>query len=352
MFGIYKMKVNFYGNAQDKLLKYAVIVSEYKGKWVFCKHKERDTYEIPGGRRELGESILQTAKRELYEETGTVSYTIQPICAYSVVDTEETFGMLYYAMIDELSHLPPFEIERIEFFDCQPEKLTYPYIQPRLFYKARKAIKKPAFSCVLWDWNGTLVDDADVALDSVNDMLLKRNMSSIDKDFYLRSCSTPIINFYKKIFDLDRVDYEDLLKEFNDGYHLHMGDSGLMKGALGVLKRLKEQGTTQVIVSSSAQKELLTFMKRFEVECYFSAVLGADNYYSESKLQRAISFLTENNITPQNVAVIGDTLHDHEIAKALNSECFLISNGHQCKDDLLQSGSIVLDDILEVNLYI
>lgn len=346
------MKVAFYDDAEDKLFKYAVIVSEYRGKWVFCKHKERDTLEIPGGHREHNESILQTAKRELYEETGAVSYTIQPVCAYSVKDTEETFGMLYYAVIDKLSDLPPFEIERIELFDRQPERLTYPYIQPRLFYRARKAIKKPAFSCVLWDWNGTLVDDADVALDSVNDMLIKRNMSPIDKEFYLRNCSTPIINFYRKIFDLEKVDYEDLLKEFNDGYHLHINDSGLMKGALSVLKRLKEQGITQVIVSSSAQKEILTFMNRFEVEGYFSAVLGAEDYYAESKLQRAVCFLTENNIAPQNVVVIGDTLHDHEIAKALNSECFLISNGHQCKDDLLQSGNMVLDDISEVSLYI
>jgi phosphoglycolate phosphatase len=125
-----------------------------------------------------------------------------------------------------------------------------------------------------------------------------------------------------------------------------------MKGACGVLENLNKQGITQVIVSASAQKELLTFIMRFGVESYFSTVLGAEDYYAESKLQRAVSFLTENKIAPQNVVVIGDTLHDHETAEALKSECFLISNGHQCKDDLLKSGSIVLDDISEVNLYI
>jgi len=100
------MEVKFYDTVNDELLKFAVIISQSNGKWVFCKHKERDTYEVPGGHRETGENILETAKRELQEETGAVKYEIKPICVYSVTgktrvnDTgEESFGMLYFAEI-------------------------------------------------------------------------------------------------------------------------------------------------------------------------------------------------------------------------------------------------------------
>ena len=78
------MEIKFYDNVEDALLKFAVIISKANGKWVFCKHKERDTYEAPGGHREKGELILDTAKRELREETGAIDFTIRPICAYSV----------------------------------------------------------------------------------------------------------------------------------------------------------------------------------------------------------------------------------------------------------------------------
>ena len=74
------LEVKFYDSVADGLLKFAVIVSRYDGKWVFCKHKERDTYEAPGGHREEGEAILDTAKRELQEETGAVKFSIEPVC--------------------------------------------------------------------------------------------------------------------------------------------------------------------------------------------------------------------------------------------------------------------------------
>lgn len=70
--------VNFYEEADDRLLKFAVIIAKSDGKYVFCKHKTRNTWEVPGGHREPGEIILDTAKRELYEETGAVDFEIQP----------------------------------------------------------------------------------------------------------------------------------------------------------------------------------------------------------------------------------------------------------------------------------
>ena len=136
------LEVKFYDSVDDSLLKFAVIVSQSNGKWVFCKHKERDTYEVPGGHREAGESILETAKRELQEETGAIRFDMKPLCVYSVTgktrvnDTgEESFGLLCYAEITEFATELHSEIEEIVLVKELPEAWTYPLIQPQLIEK-------------------------------------------------------------------------------------------------------------------------------------------------------------------------------------------------------------------------
>lgn len=133
------MKVNFYDNIDDELLKFAVIISKHNGKWVFCKHKERNTYEIPGGHREHNEQIFETAKRELEEETGATRYTISPVCVYSVVGKnrvnqtgEETYGMLFFADIQMFENELHSEMECVCLFEAMPTEWTYPLIQPLL----------------------------------------------------------------------------------------------------------------------------------------------------------------------------------------------------------------------------
>ena len=142
------MKVQFYESVEDRLLKFAVIISKADGKWVFCKHKERNTYEVPGGHREDDETILETAKRELYEETGAVKYELKPVCVYSVTGKnrvnqtgEESYGMLYFAEIYEFEKDLHSEMERVELFEELPEEWTYPLIQPLLIkeYERREA---------------------------------------------------------------------------------------------------------------------------------------------------------------------------------------------------------------------
>ena len=135
------IEVKFYDEVEDSLLKFAVIISKYEGKWVFCKHKERNTYEIPGGHREAGESILDTAKRELNEETCASEFDISPICVYSVVNTDEnteTFGMLYFAEIKAFEGELHSEIEKIIITENLPTEWTYPLIQPKLMEYANK----------------------------------------------------------------------------------------------------------------------------------------------------------------------------------------------------------------------
>ena len=139
------VEVNFFDTVPDELLKFAVIIAKTQGKWVFCRHKERDTYEVPGGHRELGETILDTAKRELREESGAVEFDIKPVCAYSVKgktkvnerDEDESFGMLFVADIFSFEELH-CEIEEILISDALVDNWTYPLIQPRLLEEAKR----------------------------------------------------------------------------------------------------------------------------------------------------------------------------------------------------------------------
>lgn len=139
------LEVKFYDRVDDELLKFAVIISQTDGKWVFCKHKERDTYELPGGHREAGEDIFTTAERELREETGAVNFTIKPICVYSVKgktrvnenENDESFGMLFTADITSFELLHS-EIESILITDRLVDNWTYPLIQPKLLEEAKR----------------------------------------------------------------------------------------------------------------------------------------------------------------------------------------------------------------------
>lgn len=132
------LSLKFYNNVIDDFLLYAVIITKYKDKWVFCKHKKRNTYEVPGGKREKGESILDTAKRELYEETGATKYSIHSFSPYSVKELGiESFGMIFYAAIDTFDTLPDSEMEKIILLDILPpiEDWTYPSLQPKMIEK-------------------------------------------------------------------------------------------------------------------------------------------------------------------------------------------------------------------------
>lgn len=143
------MKVKFYEDVDDNLLKFAVIISKSHGKWVFCKHKERDTYEVPGGHREENETILETAERELNEETGATDFSIEKVCVYSVIGKtrvnksgEETYGMLYYADIKAFAKELHSEMEKVVLVDELPTEWTYPLIQPLLIKEFQRRTQK------------------------------------------------------------------------------------------------------------------------------------------------------------------------------------------------------------------
>ncbi len=141
------------GQVDDKLLKYAVIAARYENKWVLCRHRERDTWEIPGGHRETGETIEETARRELREETGAIEADVAPVGVYSVVkDGVNSYGMLFFAKIAAMGELSDeSEIGEVRLFEIIPEELTYPDIQPRLHDRVQGWLNFQTNADELWD---------------------------------------------------------------------------------------------------------------------------------------------------------------------------------------------------------
>ena len=137
------LTVHVFETLENDPYQFAVIASVSDGKWVFCRHRERDTFEFPGGHREPGEDIFETAKRELIEETSAAEFEMIPVCAYSVTKEENglnetSYGMLFFAEISAFDHELHFEIETVLLTETLPDRWTYPEIQSRLLEEIRR----------------------------------------------------------------------------------------------------------------------------------------------------------------------------------------------------------------------
>lgn len=198
---------------------------------------------------------------------------------------------------------------------------------------------------VLWDWNGTLLDDVAASLASVNDMLRRREMAPIDLPRYKDCISVPIYGFYAQVFDLAREEYDALLAEYNEGYLLHLDACGLAAGAAQALDAFAAAGVRQAIVSSSHQAQLLANAARYGVADRFDALLGAADYHATSKIERAAAYLAAADADPAQVLVIGDLLHDAEMARRLGAQCVLLTAGHEQPARLRTAGVPLIDSL-------
>ena len=202
------------------------------------------------------------------------------------------------------------------------------------------------YKTIIWDWNGTLADDVYPSLLSVNDMLEKRGLPPINMTQYYAYIDTPISRFYAHLFDLNKVSMEDITREFNEGYAKYF--DRLHEGVPQLLKKLRQQGIPQVILTSGNQAIIENDTARLGVRCCIDQILGASDLLATGKIQRGIDWIKGQSIPPEDMVMIGDTLHDLETARAMGVACILCAIGHQSEADLRASGAPVVTSFREL----
>lgn len=205
------------------------------------------------------------------------------------------------------------------------------------------------YEIVFWDWNGTIVDDLDIAVKSLNSVLEKYGYDKITAEIYRKNIDTPVINLYKKIFDLNVHPFEILANDFGYYYNLYSEDLSMHEGVLDKLQEFKEQGSRQVILSSSATGVIEQYMNRFMIGEYFDKILGADDMLSGDKVCRAKRYIENYNLSKSKILFIGDTVYDSNMAKILGADCALLTCGHQSPELLKRCRDSIFENLYQIN---
>lgn len=203
------------------------------------------------------------------------------------------------------------------------------------------------YTHVIWDWNGTLLNDISASLASVNDMLAVRGRPPMDIDFYRECIGVPIIKFYEKAFDMENEDYSVIIKQYNEGYLRYLDECKLTDGATEVLDFFEKNGVKQAIISSSNNELLIQNVTKYGIFDRFDAVLGADDFYAGSKIERAENYL-KNSGEEFRALVVGDLEHDAEMAAKIGADCVLLSSGHENRERLYAANAKVISDLNEL----
>lgn len=206
------------------------------------------------------------------------------------------------------------------------------------------------YDTVLWDFNGTLLDDVEICVDCLNTLLNNHGMKSKTESEYKKIFTFPIKEYYRRAgFDFEKVDYDTLAREWTD-YYKTRKDLVLFDGAKKTLEALAEHGLSQNIISASEKSALFEQTHFLGIDGFFAEMLGLDNIHARSKEALAKSWREKN---PNAKAVfIGDTTHDCEVAKAIGADCLLIPNGHQTREILEKTGATICDGIRLVPQFV
>jgi len=185
------------------------------------------------------------------------------------------------------------------------------------------------YSSIVWDWNGTILNDVEYNLRIVNTLMQDRGMNPITLDVYRAAFKMPIRNFYTDIgFDLEKEDFKELAAEYNTMYKADFSSIPLTEGIPEVLENFYQKGVSQYIVSASEQNSLNTQVKEKGLEKYFTYVVGNDDYSVVSKTDKArdLKARIENS---GKILFVGDMDHDFEASLAMGADCVLYTGGHQ-----------------------
>lgn len=206
------------------------------------------------------------------------------------------------------------------------------------------------YEYIIWDWNGTLLNDVDVNFEILNILLKRRSLPEFGgKEKYLDMFGFPIIDFYEKAgFDLVGERFEDIAREYSHLYDELFPTVELYEKAEEVLRFFFNAGVNQVIVSASQQRLLTHQVTLHGIDHYFDDILGMRDIYGKGKVSIARYWMAQKGLMGRQVLFIGDTLHDKEVADSIGCDCILVADGHNSKERLVSSGATVVDSIEEI----
>ena len=200
----------------------------------------------------------------------------------------------------------------------------------------------------IWDWNGTLLDDVEVNVRTVNDMLLKRGLSQLDIATYKEQFCFPVKTFQSLVgFDFELEPFEEVAIEYHSTYKQYENEIKLNEDALFVIDMLYVQGANQYILSAAMQEVLITMLEDFNIADKFNGIYGVSDIQAAGKIERGNQLMKENALDPKKTLIIGDTLHDAEVAEALGINYLLYSGGHNSYE-LLSKNAKVINSLREL----
>lgn len=202
---------------------------------------------------------------------------------------------------------------------------------------------------IIWDWNGTLVDDVELCIEIMNSFLHERHLPLLNFERYRDVFDFPVIDYYKKLgFDFNVDPFEVIGLEFMKKFLDRIEEVPLMKDAVDILEWFSQQGYRQYILSAMEEKALIRMLTEKGIYHYFEAISGISNHYAGGKLEEGQHFIIQNNIKPDKTFLIGDTVHDFEVGNLLGIKVILITHGHQSKQRLLETQALVVDNFEQV----
>lgn len=203
---------------------------------------------------------------------------------------------------------------------------------------------------ILWDWNGTLLNDVEECIKCMNGLLNKREMATLDRSRYREIFTFPVITYYERLgFDFHREPFNDLAEEFVSQYRIISADSKLHTGVLLALDYLKSKNYNQMILSAMEQEALYAQTALHKIDHFFEEIVGLQSIHASSKIESAIKLISDKKIDPEQCIMIGDTFHDYEVARTLGTGCLLVNNGHQQLEDLTFHEKVqIIDDLRQI----
>lgn len=202
---------------------------------------------------------------------------------------------------------------------------------------------------VIWDWNGTLVDDTAFCTELLNDSLSKYNLPQISIEKYRNEFHFPVESYYKQLgFSEVGVSFEEISLLFIESYRDGWKHCQLHKKAIELFHLLEKQGRKQSILSASKQKPLEEYVEHFNIQDFFSDLVGVNHHYASSKLEEGKEWLRSKKLNPDSMIMIGDTEHDYEVANSLGIDCILVAHGHYHHSRLKKTGAKVIDSFEEL----